>query len=108
MPSQNDAPPPPVVRGPENGQNDAGIETRDTQRWVMGHRVTRYSAIVQPMRQELGHWSVHVQVSDERGTIIRQMLIDSASFRTRDDAGAVGWRLADAWIRRFGRTATGS
>ena len=68
--------------------------------------MTRYSATVVPVPRDGGSWGVRAQLRNERGTIVRQALLDSTTFKTRNDADARGWRLVDAWIQQFGRTMT--
>jgi hypothetical protein len=75
---------------------------------TMRRNVIRYSATVVPVPRDGGSWCVRVLLRNELGTIVRQALLDSSRFPTRRDADALGWRLVDAWIQRFGRTAHAS
>lgn len=74
----------------------------------MRRSAIRYSATVVPVLRDGGSWTVRVQLRNDLGAVVRQAVLDSSRFPTPGEADALGWRLVDAWIHRFGRLAAAS
>lgn len=95
-----------VAVTPQLHQAQAGVAERHASACRMTPGPVPYTATVSASQQTRGAWTIHLELTDNTGTIVEQADIDAVTFLRREDAEAAGRQLIDRWVRRITETSS--